>query len=176
MDYNVAQTAAPKVPWIVVEASRTSIDANTGYQISIAAGVDVIFRVCENLRSGSGQTSEAPTDALVIDVLAEDDNRYDDPMVEAVGNELMIMEEDDFLGDDLQEYHPMEEEVNNIQKEAHELNDHALNAIVLFDQNNVDDALTDSASKPSKSVSRVLFPNKDSSQQPKTIRIASPRL
>ncbi|CAF1961707.1 hypothetical protein Bca4012_076415 [Brassica carinata] len=83
---------------------------------SLGAYANVTFRVHGIF--GSRQTHEAPSGALVIVALVEDDHLFDDTMADANGNDFMAMEDDELLGDELQTYHPMEEEDNNAHGDA----------------------------------------------------------
>ncbi|KAG2328701.1 hypothetical protein Bca52824_011429 [Brassica carinata] len=82
-------------------------------------------------------------------------NMFDETMTDVggnvAGNELMIVEEDDLLGDDYKSLHPMEEDTaaENAQDS---------NAIVVFEKHDGDSEVSASASKP-RSVTWLLFSN-----------------
>ena len=82
-------------------------------------------------------------------------------MVQAQGMELMVMVDDDLLGEDLDNLHPMDVYDSNMSfgpKESRAVTD---TTTVVYGQQEENSELLDSASKP-RSVSRSLFPTKDS--------------
>lgn len=131
--------------------------------------------------SGNGQLNNAPADAIAIEALKEDvllggngSEDLDESMPNENGNELMVMEEDDLLGEELKNLHPMVVD-NGEPKQGVENDAETVTTMVVYESQDDNKNVPESPSKQ-RSVTRVLFPTGDARSNQEPIRRASPRL
>lgn len=115
-------------------------------------------------RSGNDQLSEVQSDSL-----ANDENMSDVP-----GSELMVMEEGYLLGEELERLHPMIEEPEREQVGMAN-NDEKVTTLMVYDTQAGKTDVPEWTSKL-RSITRVMFPTGEASQQPEPIHRASPIL
>lgn len=165
-------------PNLAKKSSLSNIDAGIGKAL---ARPDVPRDSNVTFRSGNGQLNNAPADAIAIEALKEDvllggngSEDLDESMPDANGNELMVMEEDDLLGEELKNLHPMVVD-NGEPKQGVENDAETVTTMVVYESQDDNKNVPESPSKQ-RSVTRVLFPTGDARNNQEPIRRASPRL